>query len=164
MGRTQPSPAGNRRRPRLWPGKAYPLGATWDGQGPGTNFALFSENATHVDLCLFDGDGQREIERHRLQEQTAHVWHCYLPGVGPGQVYGYRVHGPFRPEEGARFNPHKLLLDPYAKAIHGEVDWDGPVYGYPIDDEDRDLARDEEDDAAAVPKAVVVDPFFDWEN
>jgi glycogen operon protein len=151
------------RRVRLWPGKPYPLGATWDGQG--TNFALFSENATAVDLCLFASiAAKRESECIRLREQTAHVWHGYLPGVRPGQVYGYRVDGPYRPEEGHRFNPNKLLIDPYARAIEGAVDWSAPVYGYTLGDAKADLGRNEEDDAWAVPKAVVANPFFDWEN
>jgi glycogen operon protein len=150
-------------RARIWPGTPYPLGATWDGSG--TNFALFSENASGVDLCLFDrADAPRERERIALPEQTAHVWHGYLPGVGPGQAYGYRVKGPYRPEAGLRFNPAKLLVDPYARALTGAVDWTGPVYGYRIGDKRADLHRDPRDDAAAVPRAVVVDPAFDWEG
>ncbi len=153
---------GARRRLKLWPGKPYPLGATWDGQG--TNFALFSENATRVDLCLYDSaTSTRESNCIRLREQTAHVWHGYLPGVRPGQVYGYRVSGPYAPEQGHRFNPSKLLIDPYAKAIEGTVDWSAPVFGYALGDPAGDLSRDAQDDAGAVPKAVVADPFFDWE-
>lgn len=103
-----------------WPGEPFPLGPTWDGQG--TNFSLFSENAERVELCLFDREGNEE--RVDVRDQTAHNWHCYLPGVGPGQRYGYRVHGRYAPLEGHRFNPNKLLIDPYAKAIDGTVDWD----------------------------------------
>jgi isoamylase len=148
---------------RLWPGKPYPLGATWDGQG--TNFALFAENASNVELCLFQNvEDAQESECFTLEEQTAHVWHGYVPGVRPGQVYGYRVHGPYRPTAGHRFNANKLLIDPYARAIDGAVDWSGPVYGYTIADPDEDLSFDSRDDASAVPKAVVADPFFDWEN
>ncbi|HEV2108114.1 MAG TPA: glycogen debranching protein GlgX [Thermomicrobiales bacterium] len=151
------------RTRRLWPGKPHPLGATWDGQG--TNFALFSENATRVDLCLFHGvDDAEESECLTLEEQTAHVWHGYLPGVRPGQTYGYRIHGPYEPLEGHRFNANKLLIDPYARAIDGEVDWSDPVYGYKIGDPKADLSFDARDDAAAVPKAVVADTFFDWDN
>src|SRR5499426_4052054 len=107
---------------RVWPGQPYPQGATWDGAG--VNFALFSENATGVELCLFDGpDCNEETKRIRLTEQTAQVWHIYLPEVRPGQSYGYRVHGPYAPQEGHRFNPAKLLLDPYAKAIAGPIKW-----------------------------------------
>jgi isoamylase len=147
-----------------WPGRPFPLGATWDGEG--TNFSLFSENAESVELCLFDDAG--EETRIRVEERTAFNWHCYLPGVGPGQRYGYRVHGPYAPAEGHRFNPHKLVLDPYAKAITGDVDWRAAnVLPYvpgtePV--EEADLEPDDEDDAEAMPKAVVIDPGFDWEG
>lgn len=147
---------------KLWPGRPYPLGATWDGQG--TNFALFSENAESVHLCLFDESGATETDRFVLNEQTAHVWHGYIPGVRPGQVYGYRVMGPYAPELGQRFNASKVLIDPYAKALTGTVDWDGPVFGYPISNPRQDLVRDQRDDAQSVPKAVVADPYFDWEQ
>ena len=121
------------RRTPIWPGRPYPLGATWDGAG--VNFALFSQNATAVDLCLFDGpDGSREFERIRIPEYTDHVWHVYLPSIRPGQLYGYRVHGPYAPEAGQRFNPNKLLMDPYAKAISGHVRWDNALFGYSIGD------------------------------
>ncbi len=145
-----------------WPGAPFPLGAKWDGSG--TNFSLFSENAERVELCLFDEDG--EEERVEVVEQTAHNWHCYLPGVGPGQRYGYRVHGPYAPDEGHRFNPVKLLIDPYAKAIDGNVRWDAAnVLPYtPDDTPDADLEPDDEDDAEAIPKSVVVDQGFDWEG
>ena len=140
----------------VWPGNPYPLGATWDGRG--TNFALYSESAAGVDLCLFDGDGY-EV-RIGVRDQTAFIWHCYLPGIGPGQRYGYRVHGPWAPEQGHRFNAAKLLVDPYARAIDGDLDWDPAVFGYRIGEDD--LAVDDRDSAAHVPKSVVANPFFDW--
>ncbi len=146
----------------VWPGEPFPLGATWDGSG--TNFALFSEHAERVELCLFaDDDHETRID---LRDVTAHVWHGYLPGVGPGQRYGYRVHGPYDPGGGYRFNPHKLLIDPYAKAIEGPVRWErANVLPYvPGPAEDADLEPDDEDDAEAIPKCVVVDPAFDWED
>jgi isoamylase len=147
-----------------WPGRPYPHGATWDGEG--TNFSLFSENAESVQLCLFDEAGQETCIQ--VEERTAFNWHCYLPGVGPGQRYGYRVLGPYAPRQGHRFNPHKLLLDPYAKAITGEVEWHAAnVLPYVPDTEpveDADLEPDDEDDAEAMPKAVVIDPAFDWEG
>jgi isoamylase len=146
----------------VWPGKPFPLGASWDGQG--TNFALFSENAERVQLCLFDADEHET--RVELQERTAFIWHCYLPRVGPGQRYGYRVHGPYEPESGRRFNARKLLIDPYAKAIEGPIAWDrGNTLPYvPSLDKDADLHPDATDDAAAIPKCVVVDPHFEWED
>jgi isoamylase len=140
----------------VWPGSPYPLGATWDGRG--TNFALYSESAEGVDLCLFDADGF-EV-RIGVRDQTAFIWHCYLPGIGPGQRYGYRVHGPWAPEQGHRFNPAKLLVDPYAKAVDGDLDWDHAVFGYRIGEDD--LVADDRDSAPHVPKAVVANPFFDW--
>ena len=144
----------------VWPGKSYPLGATWDGKG--TNFALFSENATAVELCLFDDE--YEETRFELTEVSNFVWHGYLPGIGPGQRYGFRVHGPYAPEEGHRFNPNKLLIDPYAKALDGEIGYGEEIFGYPWDDPEKDLALSEQDDAHLVPKAVVVDESFDWED
>ncbi|HUJ55350.1 MAG TPA: glycogen debranching protein GlgX [Gaiellaceae bacterium] len=146
----------------VWPGRPFPLGATWDGEG--TNFALFSENAERVELCLFDeSDHETRVE---LRDVTAHHWHCYMPGVGPGQRYGYRVHGPYEPAAGHRFNPHKLLIDPYAKAVEGPVRWElGNTLPYvPSLAEDADLEPDDEDDAEAIPKCVVVDPSFDWDD
>jgi glycogen operon protein len=138
-----------------WPGSAYPLGATYDGSG--TNFALFSEGAERVELCLF---GTRGAEtRIELAEVDAFVWHAYVPNVQPGQRYGYRVHGPYDPANGLRFNPAKLLLDPYAKAVEGAVKWGQPVYGYTFGDPD---SRNDEDSAADMIKGVVVNPFFDW--
>jgi isoamylase len=147
----------------VWPGEPFPLGPTWDGQG--TNFSLFSERAERVELCLFHDDGGEE-ERIEVVERTAHNWHCYLPGVGPGQCYGYRVHGPYAPMDGNRFNPAKLLIDPYAKAIDGPVQWDvANVLPYtPDDNPDADLEPDDEDDVEAVPKSVVIDRSFDWEG
>jgi isoamylase len=148
----------------LWPGRPFPLGPTWDGQG--TNFSLFSEHAERVQICLFDGDAEERIDLHN---HTAHNWHAYLPGVGPGQRYGYRVDGPYEPERGLRFNPVKLLIDPYAKAIEGPIDFGAAnVLPYVPDPEgardDADLERDDEDDARAIPKCVVVDERFDWEG
>jgi isoamylase len=140
-----------------WPGSAYPLGATYDGSG--TNFALFSECAEQIELCLFDDDG---IEtRTRLRERDAFVWHGYLPNIGPGQRYGYRVYGPYEPSHGCRCNPTKLLLDPYAKAIEGAVDWDESCFSYQFDDHKK---INESDSAPHMPKSVVVSPFFDWDN
>ncbi|HTU31664.1 MAG TPA: glycogen debranching protein GlgX [Solirubrobacteraceae bacterium] len=149
----------------VWPGRPFPLGAMWDGSG--TNFSIFSENAEGVELCLFDEDGVEtrvELEFHR-----AHVWYSYLPGVGPGQRYGYRVRGPYAPAEGHRFNPDKLLIDPYAKSIEGTVDWgaDPNILPYVVGDagdEEADLERDDEDDSAVVPKSIVIDEAFDWEG
>ena len=147
---------------QVWPGLPFPLGPDWDGTG--TNLSLFSENAERVELCLFDEDGNEEhIE---LVERTAFNWHCYLPGVGPGQRYGFRVHGPWAPEQGHRFNPSKLLIDPYAKAIEGPIDWDaGNTLPYPpTGGKDADLELDVSDDARAIPKSVVIDERFDWED
>ncbi len=141
----------------IWPGRAYPLGAAFDGAG--TNFSIFSEIAERVELCLFDAQGvERRVE---LSEVDAHCWHAYLPGVGPGQRYGFRVHGPWAPGEGHRCNPSKLLLDPYAKAISGSVDWDEACFSHRFDDPTRPNL---DDSAEHVPKAVVVNPFFDWAN
>lgn len=146
----------------LWPGKPYPLGATWDGTG--VNFAIFSQNAEKVELCLFSEDGQQETGRVVLAEYSNLVWHGYLPGVKPGQLYGYRVYGPYNPAGGHRFNPAKLLLDPYARAIHGDIRWDDALYGYHVGSPEGDLSRDERDSAPYLPKCVVVDPAFDWEG
>jgi len=148
---------------KMWPGLPYPQGATWDGAG--VNFALFSENATGVELCLFDGvDGVEEVARIPMTEQTDQVWHIYLPEVRPGQRYGYRVHGPYAPEEGHRFNPHKLLLDPYAKAIAGTIRWSDALFGYTVGHPDADLSYDERDSAGGLPKSVVVDSAFSWDD
>ncbi len=140
----------------VWPGDSYPLGASYDGAG--TNFALFSELAESVELCLFDDEG--EESRVRVREVDGFVWHCYLPGVGPGQRYGYRVHGSYDPASGYRCNPNKLLLDPYAKAIEGAVDWDQAVFSYPFGHPDR---RNDDDSAPHVPRSVVINPYFDWD-
>jgi glycogen operon protein len=146
----------------VWAGKPFPLGLHWDGDG--TNFSLFSENAERVELCLFDE--ARNEERVELHERTAFNWHCYLPGVGPGQRYGYRVHGPYAPSKGIRFNSAKLLIDPYAKQIDGAVDWDAAnVLPYPPSvDASADLTIDSTDSAHAMPKCVVIDPSFDWQD
>jgi isoamylase len=146
---------------RVWPGKSYPLGATWDGAG--VNFALFSEHASKVELCLFDNpDAHKEIQRIPFREYSDLVWHAYLPDVLPGQLYGYRVHGPYEPAKGHRFNPHKVLLDPYAKAIGRDLRWDDSVFGYKLGDAQADLALDERDDAAFAPLAAVIDSAFTW--
>jgi isoamylase len=150
-----PRPAGE-----LWPGAPYPLGATWDGEG--VNFALYTRHAEKVELCLFDEAGRRETARIQLRERTDFVWHGYVPGLKPGQLYGYRVHGPYHPEEGHRFNPHKLLLDPYAKAIHGKVMWSDAHFGYAIGHKKEDLSQDRHESAAVMPKAQVIDPAFEW--
>ncbi|WP_104101574.1 glycogen debranching protein GlgX [Arthrobacter sp. 08Y14] len=141
----------------VWPGDAYPLGATYDGNG--TNFALYSEVAESVTLCLFDDDGVETCVR--LTEVDAYVWHCYLPQVMPGQKYGYRVDGPNDPAQGNRCNPNKLLLDPYAKAVSGEIDWDQSLFGYNFGDEN---SRNDEDSAAHMMMGVVINPFFDWDG
>ncbi|WP_460603801.1 glycogen debranching protein GlgX [Jatrophihabitans fulvus] len=142
---------------QIWPGHAYPLGATYDGSG--TNFALFSEVAEKVELCLFDADGTET--RVELHEVDGYVWHGFLPGAEPGQRYGYRVHGPNDPANGLRCNPNKLLLDPYAKAIDGSIDWDESLFGYHWGDED---SINDDDSAAHLPKCVVINPFYDWGN
>jgi glycogen operon protein len=144
-----------------WPGRPFPLGATWDGQG--TNFSLFSEHAERVELCLFDTD---DVEtRVEVRERTAFNWHCYLPGAGPGLRYGYRVHGPYDPGRGHRFNPAKLLIDPYAKAIDGPIDFSAAsVLPYVPGSDPADLEPDGADSAPAMPKCVVVDEHFDWEG
>jgi len=148
---------------KVLPGRPFPLGAHWDGKG--VNFALFSENATRVDLCLFNSEaGRGETERIRLPEVTAHVWHCYLPDIKPGQLYGYRVYGPYEPERGLRFNENKLVIDPYARAIAGKVDWSQPVFGYQLGHPDGDLSFDENDSARGMPKGIVIDEEFDWEG
>ena len=146
---------------RVWPGRSYPLGATWDGAG--VNFALFSEHATKVELCLFDAaDAVKETERIVLPEQTDQVWHAYLPDILPDQMYGYRVHGPYDPAKGHRFNPNKVVLDPYAKAIGRDLKWDDSLFGYKIGDAQADLSLDERDNAAFAPLGAVIDPAFTW--
>ncbi|PNG28055.1 glycogen debranching enzyme GlgX [Methylocella silvestris] len=145
---------------RIREGLPYPIGATWDGKG--VNFALFSANATKVEVCLFDSEGKTELERVALPEYTDQIYHGWLPDVGPGQVYGYRVHGPYEPDAGHRFNPTKLLLDPYGRAHMGDLQWDPAVFGYTIGHADGDLSFDERDSAPFMPKSIVVDPNFDW--
>ena len=145
---------------RVWPGEPYPLGSTWDGQG--VNFALFSENAERVELCLFDSHGRREIERIAMAEPTDQVWHCYLPDARPGLIYGYRVHGPYKPLEGHRFNPNKLLLDPYAKNIVGHLRWNDTHFGYRVDHKNTDLSFDRRNNAPSVYKCKVIDAAFTW--
>jgi isoamylase len=145
------------------PGNPYPQGANWDGAG--VNFSLFSESATGVELCLYDDrDEHLETARIAITEQTDCVWHIYLQGVKPGLRYGYRVHGPYDPNNGHRFNPAKLLVDPYARSIDGFLRWDDALFGYTIGHPDEDLSRDDRDSAPFVPKSVVVDPYFDWRN
>ncbi|MBO0663163.1 glycogen debranching protein GlgX [Jiella sp. MQZ9-1] len=148
------------RRTRIREGRPFPLGATWDGIG--VNFAIFSAHATKVELCLFDADGETEIERIELPEYTDEIFHGYLRDVRPGQIYGYRVYGPYEPDAGHRFNPNKLLIDPYAKQLIGEVTWDHALFGYTIGHGDADRSFDERDSAAFVPKCRVVDPAFTW--
>ena len=144
-------------------GKKYPLGATYDGNG--VNFALFSANAEKVELCLFDKTGTREEARLEISENDNNIWHIYVQNLQPGQVYGYRVYGPYRPKEGKRFNPHKLLLDPYAKKLVGKLIWHKAIFGYDIDSPDKDLSFSELDSAPYVPKSVVVGKDdFDWEK
>ncbi|MDN5850630.1 MAG: glycogen debranching protein GlgX, partial [Nitrococcus sp.] len=139
---------------------SYPLGATWDGQG--VNFALFSERAENVELCLFDSRGQREVMRVELKEQTDLVWHCYLPEARPGLLYGYRVYGPYDPQRGQRFNPCKLLLDPYAKSIVGSLRWSDAHFGYRVASSREDLSYDRRDNAHGMPKCQVIDQAFTW--
>src|SRR5687768_2340105 len=147
----------------VWPGRPFPLGATWDGKG--TNFALYSENASEVELCLFDAPDSME-PRHcaRLRERTSFVWHGYLPDLGPGAFYGYRVNGRYEPARGLRFNPFKLLIDPYAHALAGRVDYSKWPFAYMADQPGEDWVLDDENDAAGVPKGVVVDTSFDWKG
>lgn len=137
------------------PGSPYPLGATWDGKG--TNFALYSENASAVELCFFDDQGQET--RFEINEQTAFVWHGYLPGVGPGQRYGYRVHGEYAPERGLRFNPNVVLLDPYAKALGGVENLEAGIFGYVPGGEDTVMQTQEQ---RGIPLGIVIDPVFNW--
>ena len=144
---------------QLTAGRPYPLGATFDGEG--VNFAVFSQHATRVTLCLFDGEGN-EVFLIDLAERDGHVWHGYISGMRPGQQYGYRVHGPYSPEEGHRFNPHKLLIDPYAKKLTGHPVWNDALYGYTIGDPKADLSFDSRDSSPFMPRSVVVDPSFSW--
>jgi isoamylase len=147
-------------RAGVWPGRPFPLGATWDGKG--VNFALFSANAERVELCLFDARGRRELRRIALPEYTDQVWHGYLPDARPGLLYGYRVYGPYDPARGHRFNHHKLLLDPYAKLLAGALRWNDAHFGYRVGAARSDLTFDRRDSAAGMPKCVVVDTAFTW--
>jgi isoamylase len=147
---------------RVTEGRPFPLGATWDGRG--TNFALFSAHATRVELCLFDSEGKIELERIELPEYSDEIWHGYLPDLQPGEVYGYRVYGPYDPQAGHRFNHNKLLIDPYAKQLVGELIWSESLFGYTIGSPEGDLSFDERDSAPFVPKAKVIDPAFSWEG
>jgi isoamylase len=147
----------------VYPGRPYPLGSMWDGEG--VNFAIYADHATAIELCLFDDETDvKESMKLILTERTHHIWHIYLPGIKPGQLYGYRVHGPFRPEEGHRYNPHKLLIDPYAKAISGVIQWHDALFGYVMGSEEADLGMSELDSAPFIPKGVVIDEKYDWEG
>ncbi|MES2704892.1 MAG: glycogen debranching protein GlgX [Bacteroidota bacterium] len=147
----------------VYPGEPFPLGATWNGEG--VNFALYSENAAHVDLCLFEHtDDEAEYVTIRMPERSGNIWHMYIPELKPGQLYAYRVHGPYEPQNGCRFNANKLLLDPYAKAIDGEVEWDKALYGYEQGSEEQDLSFNNDNSARFTPKGVVTDNTFDWEG
>ena len=153
-----------RHKMAVWPGAPYPLGATWDGEG--VNFSLFSEHADKVELCIFDVRGRRIIETVDMRWQTDQVWHCYLPEARPGTLYGYRVYGPYDPLRGHRFNPRKILIDPYAKQLIGPLRWSDALFGYRVDvnDPDRDLLPDRRDSAAGILKCKVLDPEFTWGN
>ncbi|MFZ1870173.1 MAG: glycogen debranching protein GlgX [Steroidobacteraceae bacterium] len=144
----------------VWPGQPYPRGATWDGEG--VNFSLFSANAEKVELCIFDPSGRHEAQRIALRERTDEIWHCYLPEARPGLLYGYRVHGPYRPEQGLRFNPNKLLIEPYAKRLEGALVWSDAHFGYRLGHPKADLSLDKRDSAAGTPKSRVIDPAFTW--
>lgn len=146
-----------------YPGIPYPLGATWDGQG--VNFALFAENATGVELCLFDERmGKTQSVTIQMTDRTHHMYHVYVPDIKPGQLYGYRVHGPYDPENGHRFNPAKLVIDPYAKAVAGTIAWDNSLFGYEVGAEEEDLKKSDSDSAPFLPKCVVIDDSFDWQG
>ncbi len=149
-------------RSRIREGGADALGAIWTGSG--TNFTVFSVSATRVDVCLFDSQGGTELERLTLPEYTDGYWHGFIPDVGPGSVYGLRVHGPYEPQNGYRFNPNKLLLDPYARGHVGELKWAPECFGYTLGAKGDDLTFDTRDSAPFVPKCVVVDPRFDWDG
>ena len=156
-----PCPDASLNPMRIRSGRPYPLGATWDGAG--VNFALFSENATSVELCLFDSiESRTESVRFVLPEQTDLVWHGYLPDVLPGQLYGYRVYGPYDPMRGHRFNPNKVLFEPYAKAVGRKMEWGDAMYGYNVGHPEADLSFDSRDNAAWAPLGAVVDEAFTW--
>lgn len=151
------------QKKEIYPGKLYPLGASCDGNG--VNFALYSENATKVELCLFDkNESDQESQRVSVKERTHDVWHVYIPGIRPGQLYGYRVHGPYEPGNGHRFNPNKLVIDPYAKALSGIIEWDDSLFGYQIGHKDEDLSFSDSDSAPFMPKSVVIDENYNWEG
>ena len=146
---------------RVWPGHPYPLGAVWDGAG--VNVALFSDRATKVELCLFDSaDDLHESQRIELPERTYNVFHAYFPDMRPGMLYGFRVHGPYVPQEGLRFNPHKLLFDPYARAVGRNLKWDESLFGYRKGDVDGDLSFDDRDSAPFAPLGLIIDSAFTW--
>jgi glycogen operon protein len=147
---------------KTYPGNPFPLGATWDGDG--VNFAINAENATGIDLCLFDDPWAKESIRIPITEVSHHVWHVYIPGLKPGQLYGYRVYGPYEPANGHRFNPNKLLIDPYAKAIAGDLKWSDALFGYEVGHPQEDLSFSDTDSAPYVPKSVVIDDAFNWEG
>jgi isoamylase len=150
-------------KPIVYAGNPFPLGATWDGKG--VNFSLYSRCAERVEVCLFDNpEDETETLRVTMPERSGHIRHVYLEGIGPGQLYGFRVHGPYDPAQGLRFNPHKLLIDPNAKAIAGTIDWHDSLFGYQVGHADEDLAMSTTDSAAFVPKCAVIDPHFDWED
>jgi glycogen operon protein len=146
----------------IYPGEPFPLGATWDGEG--VNFALYAENATAIYICLFRPNEENEYETIVVKERTNHVWHAYIPGLKPGQLYGYRVDGPYLPGEGQRFNLNKLLIDPYAKALSGTITWHDSLFGYQIGHPDGDLSFSESDSAPFIPRSIVINPNFDWEG
>src|SRR4028119_2281759 len=148
------------RRARVWPGAPHPLGATFDGRG--VNFALFSANAEKVELCLFDARGERELERVVLPEYTDQVWHGYLPDARPGQLYGYRVHGPYAPADGHRFNPAKLLVDPYAKAVSNEIAWSDALFAYRVGGPREDLEINPDDDPSGAVKSAAAADGARW--
>jgi glycogen operon protein len=165
---TKPAPLATRRaaateaRPitAVWPGQPYPRGATWDGEG--VNFALFAANAGKVELCIFDASGRHELQRIEVRERTDEIWHAYLPEARPGMLYGYRVHGPYDPAKGQRFNPHKLLIEPYAKHLQGALQWSDAHFGYRVGGPRLDLSFDRRDSAPGTPKCRVIDPAFTW--
>jgi isoamylase len=144
----------------VWPGQPYPRGATWDGEG--VNFSIFSGRATKIELCIFDHTGRHELQRIELRERTDEIWHCYLPEARPGLLYGYRVHGPYDPDRGDRFNPHKLLIEPYAKHLQGPLIWSDSHFGYRVGHAKEDLSFDRRDSAPGTPKCRVIDPAFTW--
>ena len=147
----------------ILPGKPYPRGATWDGNG--LNVSVFSENAEKIELLLYDSVEEREPSMAlTIPYKTASSWHCYLPGIGPGQLYAYRVHGPYEPNEGHRFNSSKALIDPYAKALTGDVIWDDALFGFTVGNPEADLSFDQRDSSPFIPKSVVVDHSFDWQG